>query len=139
MFTSILKFFGSLFSFFGKATDYANKKDTENLVRNNYEKDKEIDALREAQKTDELIHESEKRIDTLEQTAENVSSVDINDASLTDDEIKKELENLSESEKTNRENQISMSKEIKEELDKKQQEVKSNDSFNDGDEFIFKG
>lgn len=140
MFTTILKVLGSLFGFFGKATDYADKKDTENLVKNNYEKEKEIDALKETQKTEDLLDEAENRVEALEEKMDNIYDADMKDASLTEEEVKKELEEISDPEKKeDRAEQIEIAKEIKEEADKKQIEIENDDSFNSGDDFIFRG
>ena len=61
MITTLLSFFGNLFSFLGKGLDFLDKRKFENEVKNNYENKKKIDALEDDKKSKELIDESNEK------------------------------------------------------------------------------
>jgi len=140
MFTTILGFFSNLFASIGKVTDYFSKKNTENLIKNTYEKDKEIDALEETLKTEELIDASDDKIEEIEEIMNDISNVNMVDAALTDEQVASELDSITDIDEQNkRYNLIKMAKEIKVKSDKTQSEIENDKKFNDGEEFTFKG
>ena len=139
MFATILSFLNNLFSMISKGIDYTDKKDTENAIKNSYEKDKHIDALEETQKAEEIIKVSEENSEEAQKTINVISNVSIEDSKLTEEEIIKELDTIEEDKKEIRELELIMAKEIKEKAEKTQKEIESNDEFNSGEEFIFKG
>lgn len=140
MITTILGFFSKIFSFFTSITDYFKKKNEENLIKNSYEKDKEIDALKTTRQTEELINVSNKKIEEIQNTMNNYESTNIKDANLTKTQINEELATIKNSkEKEDRVKQINIAKDIKKQTEKLQETIENDKNFKAGNEFIFKG
>ncbi len=140
MLTTLLSFFGNLFSFLGKGLDFLDKRKFENEVKNNYENKKKIDALEDDKKSKELIDESNEKTEKARKTINEVKNANLDDAKLTDEQVKKELDDISDPKaKAEREGEIKLSKEIKEVADKKKAEIEKDDKFNNGEEITFKG
>ena len=140
MITAILSFFGNAFSLFGKLTDFIEKRKFENEVKNKYEEKKRNDALEEDKKSKELIDSANEKSNQAQEDINTVKTVKIEDAKLTDEQVKTELESIEDpKEKKKREKQVKLAKEIKENADKKQAEIEKDAKFNAGDDISFKG
>lgn len=140
MITAILSFFGNAFSLFGKLTDFIEKRKFENEVKNKYEEKKRNDALEEDKKSKELIDSANEKSNQAQEDINTVKTVKIEDAKLTDEQVKTELESIEDpKEKKKREKQVKLAKEIKENANKKQAEIEKDEKFNAGDDISFKG
>ena len=140
MITTLLSFFGNLFSFLGKGLDFLDKRKFENEVKNNYENKKKIDALEDDKKSKELIDESNEKTEKARKAINEVKNANIDDAKLTDDQVKKELDDIADpTARSEREGEIKLAKEIKDAADKKKATIEKDDKFNSGEEITFKG
>jgi len=125
---------------FGKLTDYFNRKDMENQIKNSYEKDKEIAVLKENEKTRVIIANSEAQVQAAKEAIKNVSKVTEADATLSKEAEQKILSEIVDlDDRKAREEQIKLAKEIVEASVKKQKELEKDAKFNAGEEIVFKG
>lgn len=133
---TILSFLGGVFSFFGAISEYFKRKTFENSVRQEYETKKKQDALDISEQTSKLVDDSKNdavkithTINIISQSKptdiiSNTSSIEV----MSDPILKKELQ----------EKHI-IALELKNNVDKTIEDIKSGKKFESGEEIVLRG
>ena len=140
MFTGILSLLNGLFNTLSSFLSSANKKDTENQIRNVYEEEKRADNLEEDKIAAEKISEANDKVKDTKEDVKAVRDTNIVDAELSKDEVKTELDNIEdEDDRRAREKEIAAAVKLKERKSLTKEKILNNDDFNDGKEITFEG
>lgn len=140
MFSTIMSFFNGALTIFNNLTAIFIKKDMENSIKNAYEKDKLIDALENDKIINEELEKMKKSSTELKNETEIIAEIKNSDFEKSDEEIKKELDSISNPEaKKKKTKQNEIVKTIKEKATKKQKEIENDHAFNNGEDIVFKG
>lgn len=140
MFSTIMSFFNGALTIFNNLTAIFIKKDMENSIKNAYEKDKIIDALENDKIINEELEKMKKSSEELKNETEIIAEIKNSDFEKSDEEIKKELDGISNPEaKKKKTKQNEIVKTIKEKATKKQKEIENDHAFNNGEDIVFKG
>lgn len=140
MFSTIMSFFNGALTIFNNLTAIFIKKDMENSIKNAYEKDKLIDALENDKIINEELEKMKKSSEELKNETEIIAEIKNSDFEKSDEEIKKELDSISNPEaKKKKTKQNEIVKTIKEKATKKQKEIENDHAFNNGEDIVFKG
>lgn len=140
MFSTIMSFLTGALTIFNNLTSIFIKKDMENSIKNRYEKDKIIDALENDKIINEELEKMKKSSEELKNETEIIAEIKNSDFEKSDEEIKKELDGISNPEaKKKKTKQNEIVKTIKEKATKKQKEIENDHAFNNGEDIVFKG
>lgn len=140
MFSTIMSFLTGALTIFNNLTSIFIKKDMENSIKNAYEKDKLIDALENDKIINEELEKMKKSSTELKNETEIIAEIKNSDFEKSDEEIKKELDSISNPEaKKKKTKQNEIVKTIKEKANKKQKEIENDHAFNNGEDIVFKG
>ena len=140
MFSTIMSFLTGALTIFNNLTSIFIKKDMENSIKNRYEKDKIIDALENDKIINEELEKMKKSSTELKNETEIIAEIKNSDFEKSDEEIKKELDSISNPEaKKKKTKQNEIVKTIKEKATKKQKEIENDHAFNNGEDIVFKG
>lgn len=140
MFSTIMSFLTGALTIFNNLTSIFIKKDMENSIKNRYEKDKIIDALENDKIINEELEKMKKSSEELKNETEIIAEIKNSDFEKSDEEIKKELDSISNPEaKKKKTKQNEIVKTIKEKATKKQKEIENDHAFNNGEDIVFKG
>ena len=140
MFSTIMSFLTGARTIFNNLTSIFIKKDMENSIKNAYEKDKLIDALENDKIINEELEKMKKSSTELKNETEIIAEIKNSDFEKSDEEIKKELDSISNPEaKKKKTKQNEIVKTIKEKANKKQKEIENDHAFNNGEDIVFKG
>lgn len=140
MFSTIMSFFNGALTIFNNLTAIFIKKDMENSIKNAYEKEKIIDALENDKIINEELEKMKKSSEELKNETEIIAEIKNSDFEKSDEEIKKELDSISNPEaKKKKTKQNEIVKTIKEKATKKQKEIENDHAFNNGEDIVFKG
>ena len=140
MFSTIMSFLTGALTIFNNLTSIFIKKDMENSIKNAYEKDKLIDALENDKIINEELEKMKKSSTELKNETEIIAEIKNSDFEKSDEEIKKELDSISNPEaKKKKTKQNEIVKTIKEKANKKQNEIENDHAFNNGEDIVFKG
>lgn len=140
MFSTIMSFLTGALTIFNNLTSIFIKKDMENSIKNRYEKDKIIDALENDKIINEKLEKMKKSSTELKNETEIIAEIKNSDFEKSDEEIKKELDSISNPEaKKKKTKQNEIVKTIKEKATKKQKEIENDHAFNNGEDIVFKG
>lgn len=140
MLETILGLISSALGSLGSIFDFMSQKENDNKIRKGYEEAKRADALEEDKVAFEKIQESKDKARETKEDVRIISEIDLNDADLTDEETKKELDAIEDDvEKIKRAKEIKAAKELKRRKTIAKKEIESNESFNNGDDFTFEG
>ena len=140
MFSTIMSFLTGALTIFNNLTSIFIKKDMENSIKNRYEKEKIIDALENDKIINEELEKMKKSSEELKNETEIIAEIKNSDFEKSDEEIKKELDSISNPEaKKKKTKQNEIVKTIKEKATKKQKEIENDHAFNNGEDIVFKG
>ena len=140
MFSTIMSFLTGALTIFNNLTSIFIKKDMENSIKNAYEKDKLIDALENDKIINEELEKMKKSSTELKNETEIIAEIKNSDFEKSDEEIKKELDSISNpAAKKKKTKQNEIVKTIKEKATKKQKEIENDHAFNNGEDIVFKG
>ena len=140
MFSTIMRYLTGALTIFNNLTSIFIKKDMENSIKNRYEKDKIIDALENDKIINEELEKMKKSSTELKNETEIIAEIKNSDFEKSDEEIKKELDSISNPEaKKKKTKQNEIVKTIKEKATKKQKEIENDHAFNNGEDIVFKG
>ena len=140
MFSTIMSFLTGALTIFNNLTSIFIKKDMENSIKNAYEKYKLIDALENDKIINEELEKMKKSSTELKNETEIIAEIKNSDFEKSDEEIKKELDSISNPEaKKKKTKQNEIVKTIKEKATKKQKEIENDHAFNNGEDIVFKG
>ena len=95
MFSTIMSFLTGALTIFNNLTSIFIKKDMENSIKNAYEKDKLIDALENDKIINGELEKMKKSSTELKNETEIIAEIKNSDFEKSDEEIKKELDSIS--------------------------------------------